>query len=178
MVTDRALRGTNLTRHPLVDEGELGLYARMPPIMCVQAQQGGRLETVKGEKTFHAGDWICTDYPATYAWVLDQQTFAVQSYTKLGIVSEDQQIVFPIAEADHEVESSMYTGRQEVDQKGVAEVELLEANDPLSSEHMTGVTPANPVVTPARPSHPPTKATLPQQNPQKAMSQGKPAKPK
>lgn len=164
MVTDRALKGTNLTRHPLINEGELGLYARMPPIMCIRALQGGRLETAKGEIAFQPGDWICTDYPSTYAWIVDQQTFAVASYTKLGTVGEDELIVFPIAEADHEVDSSMYTGRAEPETASQIPGDLLEVE--------TTTTPAHPAqkVTAVRPSHPSTKATLPQQNPGKAMA--------
>lgn len=170
MVTDRAFKGQNLTRHPLVAEGEpLMLFARMPPIMCVRALQGGRLETNKGEVAFHAGDWICTDFPPSYAWIVDQQTFAVASYTKLGTVEDGEQIVFPIAEAGHEVESSMYTGRLETDtEKQIAAVELMEVS--VVEDTQANRDAGSGRVTAVRPSHPSTKATLPQQNPEKAMA--------
>ena len=115
MVNARLLPGKNLTAHPLAGEQAEGVYVRGAPFMAIRAEQGGRLDTPNGVKTFHAGDWVCTDIPPTYAWILDQQTFQVAGFTHVGDMDPDQQIVFPIAEAGEEVEHDLYTGRQEVE---------------------------------------------------------------
>lgn len=122
MVNNRIVPGKNLTRHPLAEEAPEGVFVRGAPFMAIRAGVGGILDTPEGQKTFHAGDWICTDLPATYAWIIDQQTFAVASYTRLGEWDPDNRgINFPIAEADHEVKHSAYTGRQELGEGTVGE---------------------------------------------------------
>jgi len=114
MVNSRLLAGKNLTRHPLAENEAEGVYVRGAPFMAIMADQGGRLDTPDGVKTFHAGDWICTDLPPTYAWIMDQQTFQVAGFTHVGKMDPDRTIRFPIAEGDKEVEHTAYTGRQEV----------------------------------------------------------------
>jgi hypothetical protein len=110
MVNRRLLPGKNLTQHPLDDGGEHGVFTRGGPFMAIRADQGGSIDTPNGVKTFHAGDWICTDIPPTYAWVIDAQTFAVAGYTKVGELDGQSKVVFPVAEADNEVKHSDYTG--------------------------------------------------------------------
>lgn len=111
MVNRRLIPGKNLTDgHPLAEQGDHGVYTRERPFMAVRADQGGELDTPGGVKTFHAGDWICTDIPPTYAWIIDAQTFQVGNFTKVGQLDGQAKVVFPIAEADQEVEHTDYTG--------------------------------------------------------------------
>ena len=189
MVNDRTIKGKHLTQHPLADGRPHGVYSRTPPIMCIRADVGGKLDTDEGIKTFHAGDWICTNIPPDYAWIIDAQTFQVSNFTQVGELNTGGEIVFPIAEGDAEVEHTRYTGRVEAgpypasdpvaevmstvgqgstDAKATAEAAMREAaaNDPLAPEHM---------ITPSQ--TPPTKAGLPQQNPQKAVTRP-PARPR
>lgn len=108
MVNSRLLAGRNLTRHPLAENEVEGVYVRGAPFMAIQADQGGRIDTPDGVKTFHAGDWICTDIPPTYAWIMDQQTFQVAGFSKVGSMNPDRMIAFPIAEGDKALDHDTY----------------------------------------------------------------------
>ena len=102
------LKGKDITRHPLEVEGQaVNVYTRTPPIMCIRADLGGRLLTVKGIETFHAGDWICTDFPPT---TRGSSTPSPSPRTRAARDAADNKIVFPVAEADDEVEHTRYRG--------------------------------------------------------------------
>lgn len=160
----RLFKGNNISEHPLASEQAEGVYVRGTPFLAIRADQGGMLETPEGTKTFHAGDWVCTDIPPSYAWIIDQQTFAVANYTRVGTMDPtDRMIVFTRAEGDNEVESSMYTGRLEVDDPTGGDFtlehdaqgqQILTPHDPLASEHRIGKE------QPKMPA-PATKASLP-----------------
>lgn len=108
MVNSRLLAGKNLTRHPLAENEVEGVFVRGAPFMAIQADQGGRIDTPDGVKTFHAGDWICTDIPPTYAWIMDQQTFQVAGFSKVGTMNPDRTVAFPIAGAEGSVDHETY----------------------------------------------------------------------
>ncbi len=85
MVNERVIPGKDLAgRHPLISDGAAGVYVRGAPTICVRAAVSGRLDTPVGVKTFQAGDWICTDSPATQAWVVRDDEFRNQNYTFIG----------------------------------------------------------------------------------------------
>jgi len=114
VVNNRLLQGRDIRVHPLAEGRAEGVFVRGAPFLAIQADQGGKLDTPNGVKTFHAGDWICTDIPTSYAWIMDQQTFQVGNFTKVGELDPNRRIVFPIAEGDKELESDMGTGRLEL----------------------------------------------------------------
>ena len=100
MVNERVIPGKDLGgRHPLISDGPAAVYVRGAPVICVRAGVSGRLDSPVGIKTFQAGDWICTDSPATQAWVIRDDEFRNQNYTFMGNTTGEpgDALVFPAA---------------------------------------------------------------------------------